>query len=158
MPSWLHAKSQPMMLIQAYSGGERKVRTHANKHGPPVLVVEIEIVLIHPALLQFQMRALVLLSANGNEDASGFASFQNDGHMIGFGLLQVRQHEIVAPLLLRSFDDGCIPISPNDCNPMVELVGNLGEGPTDYSFSIPIGVEEPEYPFRLLEGLNQSVQ
>jgi hypothetical protein len=39
-----------MMLIQAYSGGERKVRTHADKHGPPVLVVEIEIVLIHPSL------------------------------------------------------------------------------------------------------------
>jgi hypothetical protein len=62
----LHAKSQPMMLIQAHSGGKRKVRTHADKHGPPVLIVEIEIVLIHPALLQFQMRALVLLSANGD--------------------------------------------------------------------------------------------
>jgi hypothetical protein len=55
-----------MILIQAYSGGKRKVRTHADKHGPPVLIVEIEIILIHPALLQFQMRALVLLSANGN--------------------------------------------------------------------------------------------
>jgi hypothetical protein len=74
-----------------------------------VLVVQIEIVLIHPALLQFQMRALVLLSSNGDQDAGGFESLQNDGHMIGVGLLQVPQHEIVAPLLLRSFDDGRTP-------------------------------------------------
>jgi hypothetical protein len=123
-----------------------------------VLIVEIEIVLIHPALLQFQMRALVLLSANGYQDASGFASFQNDGHMIGFGLLQVRQHEIVTPLMLRSFDDGCPPSLRTIDNPMVKLVGNLGEGLTDYPLSIPIGIEEADYPFRLLEGLNQSVQ
>jgi hypothetical protein len=74
-----------------------------------VLVVQIEIVLIHPALLQFQMRALVLSSFNGDQAAGSFASLQNDGHMIGFGPLQVRQHEIVAPLLLRSFDDGRTP-------------------------------------------------
>jgi hypothetical protein len=95
-----------------------------------VLVVELEIVLIHPALLQFQMRAWVLLSANGNQDASGFASFQNDG----FGLLQVRQHKIVASLRLRRFDDGCSPSLRTMDNPMVEVVGNLGEGPTDYPF------------------------
>ena len=78
--------------------------------------------------------------------------------MIGFGLLQVRQHEIVAALLLRSFDDGCSPSLRTIDNPMVELVGNLAEGPTDYPFPIPIGVEEAQYPLRLLEGLNQSVQ
>jgi hypothetical protein len=55
------------------------------------------------------MRALVLSSFNGDQDAGSFASLQNDGHMIGFGPLQVRQHEIVAALLLRSFDDGRTP-------------------------------------------------
>jgi hypothetical protein len=86
----------------------------------------MEIVLIHPALLQFQMRASVLLSANGNQDASGFASFQN----YDFGLLQVRQHKIVASVRLRGFDDGCSPSLQTIDNPMVEVVGNLGEGPT----------------------------
>jgi hypothetical protein len=74
-----------------------------------VLVGQIEIVLIHPALLQFQMRALVLLSSNDDQEAGGFASLQNDVHMIGVGLLQVLQHELVPPLLLRSFDDGRTP-------------------------------------------------
>ena len=41
---------------------------------------------------------------------------------------------------------------------MVKLVGNLGEGPTDYPLSISIGIEEADYPFGLLEGLNESVQ
>jgi hypothetical protein len=78
--------------------------------------------------------------------------------MIGFGLLQVRQHEIVALLLLRSFDDGCASSLRTIDNPMVKLVGNLGEGPTDYPLSIAIGIEEADYPFGLLEGLNESVQ
>ena len=78
--------------------------------------------------------------------------------MIGFGLLQVLQHEIVAPFLLRSFDEGCPPSLRTIDNPMVKLVGNLGEGPTDYPPSIAIGIEEADYPFGLLEGLNESVQ
>ena len=41
---------------------------------------------------------------------------------------------------------------------MVKLVGNLGEGPTDYPLSISIGIEEADYPFGLLEGLNESIQ
>jgi hypothetical protein len=81
------------------------------------------------------MRALGLLSSNGDQDAGGFASLQNDGHMIGIALLQVLQHEIVAPLLLRSFDEGCSPSLRTIDSPMVELVGNLGEGPTDYLFT-----------------------
>jgi hypothetical protein len=52
---------------------------------------------------------LTELSSNGDQDAGGFASLQNDGHMIGVGLLQVLQHELLAPLLLRSFDDGRTP-------------------------------------------------
>src|ERR1700722_16642501 len=78
--------------------------------------------------------------------------------MIGFGLLQVRQHEIVAPLVLRSFDDGCTPSLRTIDNPMVKLVGNLGEGLTEHPLSIPVGIEEADYPFGLLEGLNESVQ
>jgi hypothetical protein len=78
--------------------------------------------------------------------------------MIGFGLLQVRQHEIVAPLLLRSFDDGGTPSLRTIDNPMVKLVGNLGEGLTDYPLAIPIGIEEADYRFGLLEGLNEPVQ
>src|ERR1700737_4466124 len=78
--------------------------------------------------------------------------------MIGCGLPQVRQHEIVAPLLLRSLDDGCTPLLGTICNPMVELVGDLGQGMAGHPFSISIGVEETQYPFGLLEGLNQFVQ
>jgi hypothetical protein len=104
------------------------------------------------------MGALVLFSSNCDQDAGGFASLQNDGDMIGFGILQVRQHEIVAPLLLRGLDDGGSPLLGTIGDPVVELVGDLGEGPTGHPFSIAIGVEESEYPFGLLEGLNQSVQ
>ena len=104
------------------------------------------------------MWAVVLFSSNCDQDTGGFASLQNDGHMIGFGLLQVLQHKIVAPLLLRGLDDGCTPLLRTIGNPMVELVGDLGEGPTGHPFSISIAVEESEYPFGLLEGLNQSVQ
>lgn len=78
--------------------------------------------------------------------------------MIGFSLLQVRQHKIVAPLLLRGLDDGCTPFLRTIGNPIVELVGDFGEGPAGHPFPLPIGIEEPQYPFRLLEGLNQSVQ
>jgi hypothetical protein len=104
------------------------------------------------------VRTLVLFSANGDQDACGFARLENDGHMIGFGLLQERQDEIVAALLLRGLDDGCTPLLGTIRNPIMKLVSDLGECATDHPFSVAIGVEEPEYPFGLLEGLNQSVQ
>jgi hypothetical protein len=34
---------------------------------------------------------------------------------------------------------GALHLSETIDNPMVEVVGNLGEGPTDYPFPIPIG-------------------
>jgi hypothetical protein len=41
---------------------------------------------------------------------------------------------------------------------MVELVGDLVQAVAGHPFSISIGVEKTQYPLRLLEGLNQSVQ
>ena len=44
------AVSQPVMLIEANSGGKRQIRTHPNEHSAPVPVIDVEVVLHDPAL------------------------------------------------------------------------------------------------------------
>jgi hypothetical protein len=39
-----------MMLIQAYAGGEGKVRAHADEHASPAGIVEVDVVMDRPVL------------------------------------------------------------------------------------------------------------
>jgi len=45
-----HAVGQPMVLIEADTGGEWKVRADAHEHPPPVVVIDVKVVLNDPAL------------------------------------------------------------------------------------------------------------
>ena len=62
-----HAISQPVMLVQADTRREWKVGTHADEHSSPACVVDVEVVLDHPALDQLQMPAIILLVTVGAE-------------------------------------------------------------------------------------------
>jgi hypothetical protein len=43
------AIGQPMVLIESDAGGEWKIGAHANEHSPPVPIVDVAVVLGHPA-------------------------------------------------------------------------------------------------------------
>jgi len=45
-----HPIGQPVMLVEADPGGERKVGTHANKHASPAGIVDVNVVLNNPTL------------------------------------------------------------------------------------------------------------
>src|SRR5438067_11670210 len=46
----MHPLGQPVMLIETDPRRERQIRAHANKHPAPAPVVDIEVVLYHPAV------------------------------------------------------------------------------------------------------------
>jgi hypothetical protein len=43
-------------------------------------------------------------------------------------------------------------------DPVLKLIGDIGQGRSGYPLAFAVGVEEPEHPFRLLEGLDETVQ
>src|SRR5579859_3333209 len=59
-----HPNRQPVVLVEAYPRREGKVGTHADEHAAPVLVVQIEVELIDPTLLELQVRVVVLFAPN----------------------------------------------------------------------------------------------
>src|SRR2546426_8407655 len=63
------AVGQPVVLIEANSGGERKIGTHAHEHTSPAAVVDIEVVLEDPTPGDLQMPAVVRRFANSDHDA-----------------------------------------------------------------------------------------
>jgi hypothetical protein len=78
----LQAQSQPVMLIETDARGEREMRTDPHKHLSPTGVLDIEVVLLDPAPLHFQMPTIVL--PDGGHDRGGLAGF-DDGHdLVGF--------------------------------------------------------------------------
>src|SRR5579863_2306330 len=50
-----HAVGQPMVLIEADTGGEWQVRADAHKHSSPVPVIDIKVVLNDPALRELEV-------------------------------------------------------------------------------------------------------
>ena len=73
IPLLAHANGQPIMLVQADPSRERKIRTHAHEHGTPVLVVQIEVILIDPSLFEFQMRVIVVLPSDRHQNTGWFS-------------------------------------------------------------------------------------
>jgi len=133
-----HANRQPIMLVEADPCGEREIRTHAHEHGPPVLVVQIEVILIHPALFVFQMRVIVVLSSDRHQNTGWFPSFQDDGNAVGSGVFQIRQNEIVAPLFLRRVNNGRAPFFRPVLHPIQKLVGNFRQTVVRYSLAVAL--------------------
>src|ERR1700730_7646214 len=52
-----HAVGQPMVLIEADTGGEWQVRADAHEHSSPVPVIDIKVVLNDPALRELEVLA-----------------------------------------------------------------------------------------------------
>jgi hypothetical protein len=52
-----HLDGQPVVLIQADPGGEGKVRADPDEHGAPLGILQIEVILIDPAIPGFQVPA-----------------------------------------------------------------------------------------------------
>ena len=69
---------QPVVLIEADTGGEWKVGAHAHEHSPPVPVVDVKIVLNDPAVSDLKMPSVCGLIANGNHDPCWLACFEDD--------------------------------------------------------------------------------
>lgn len=121
----MQAAGEPGVLIQADTCREREIGADAHEQSPPLRILEVDIVLVDPALPDFQVPAVILAVAVGNEDASGFPCFQNDHDFIGLGAPEVGIHEIIATAL-GSVQDGHAPLPCALRDPIPELVGDVG--------------------------------
>src|SRR5438128_6904619 len=144
------AQGQPIVLVQAYPCGEGKVGTQAYKHPAPAFVVQVEIVLVNPALLEFQVRAVVLLSANRHQDPGWLPGLENHGHAIGRTASQILMYEVIAPPFLGRFHKGSTPFFRSVLQPVLELIGDFRQGPPGHSFSLSVGIKEPRARARVV--------
>jgi hypothetical protein len=87
---------QPVMLIQVDPCGERQIGTKAYEHPSPAAVVDVEVVLLDPALRDLQMPAVILLVSDRNHDAGWFTSLEDHHYLIRFGPPEVWVHELIA--------------------------------------------------------------
>src|SRR3981081_3271228 len=83
------AIGQPMVLIEADTGGEWKVGAHANEHSPPVPVVNVKVVLNDPAISDLKMPSVRDLIANSNHDARRRAPFEDYYDCVRLGLFAI---------------------------------------------------------------------
>jgi hypothetical protein len=101
--------------------------------------------------------AVVLLVADGNQDARRFAGPEDDDHLVGLGALKVGRDKRVAPTG-RRVDDGSAPSQRAVLHPVLELVGDVAEHISAHGVLMPVGVEEPDHALGLLEWLDKAVE
>lgn len=152
-----HPVGEPVMLIKADSRGEGKVWAHAHEHTSPARIVDIDAVLVDPALSDLKMPAIVLLVPIRNQDPGWFPRSQDRHHLIGLGSLEVRVKKIV-PSALRSLQDRHAPSLRAVRDPASEPIGYARQGSPGHPLSSPIGIEETDHSLRLLKWLDQTAQ
>ena len=123
-----------------------------------MLVSEVEVILVYPTLLVFQMWALVVFASDGHQNTGRFPSFQDDGNAVCWGVFQVRQDEIIPALFLRGIYDGGAPFLRTIAEPIHKRVGDIRQRAVRYPSAVAVGIEESQHPFGLLKRLNHSIQ
>jgi hypothetical protein len=124
----------------------------------PQRVIQVEVEVVHPALLVLQVWAVIVLIADGHQNPRRFPRFEDRHHLVGLGILEVGIQEPIptalVPFPLWGFQNRGIPFFGSVLQPILELVGDLGQGLPGYSLPVAVGVEETQHAFRLLERLD----
>src|SRR5215470_7456972 len=103
------------------------------------------------------MPAVRCLVADGNHDARWLAGFEYDDDCVRLRTLEVGVNELVTTAL-RGIHHRDFCVFRPAFQPLLEMVSDtLEQLPRDWIES-PIGVEEANDPFRLLERLDQPVE
>src|ERR1700726_665532 len=108
------AIGQPMVLIEADTGGEWKVGAHAHEHSPPVPVVNVKVVLNDPAISDLKMPSVL-------------APFEDHYDCVRLGLFEIWIDEIVTTTL-RRLHDRDVALGRSLLPPVLKLVGDVGQG------------------------------
>src|SRR6516162_4905491 len=119
-----HAVREPMMLIEADAGGERKVRTDAHEHSPPLPVMDVEIVLNDPAVCDLQMPSVGLAVADCSHDASGFPRLEDHHDVVRVCSFEVWIDKVIAAAL-RGFHHRDVPLCRPRLQPGLKLLSNV---------------------------------
>src|SRR5262252_1598526 len=155
--SFAQAVGQPMVLVEADAGGERKVGADAHEHSSPVPVIDVKVVLNDPALRELEVPSVRELVADGSHDAGGFASFEDDHDCIGLGPFEIRVDEFVTTAFRRLHDRN-VALGGPLVHPALKLVDDAAQGIPRHRVELAICVEEADDPLWLLERLDQPVQ
>jgi len=147
----------PVMLIQADTSREGEVGTDPDKDAAPRIVVNVEVVLIDPALFQFQVPAVLLLCSDCRHDARRFSRLQNADDLIRLGRFEIGLHKLIAPSVRRT-QDWCSPFLGAVDHPVVKLCGNLAQDIPADRIEFPISTEETDDTLFLLKRLDEPIQ
>ncbi len=131
------------MLVQVDAGREGEVRAKAHEHAAPGPILDIKVVLLHPALLIFQMPLLRGPFANADQDASGLAGFENGDDLIGLGTSEIGGDEVLALLLLGGIQNRSAGLAGAVLHPVVVLSGDVPEDLAADRIKLAVGPEEP---------------
>ncbi len=122
-----HAVGQPMVLVEADTGGEWQVGADAHEHSSPIPIVDVEVILNDPALRELEVPSVSDLVADGSHDARRFSRFEDDHDCVGLGPFEIRVDEVVTTAL-RCFDNRDVALFGPLRHPALELVGDVAQG------------------------------
>src|SRR5215475_7338827 len=103
------------------------------------------------------MPAVCRLVADGNHDACWLARLEDDDDCVRLRTLEVGVNELVTTPL-RGIDHRNLCVFSPAFQPLLEVVSDAVQELSTHRIYWPIGVEEADHPFRLLERLDQPIE
>jgi len=95
--------------------------------------------------------------ADRSHDAGRFTRFQDHHRSVGFRISEVWINEVIAAAF-RSVHDRDAALARPIFQPILKLLGNAAQRISGDRIELPIGIEEADNPFWLLERLDQPIQ
>jgi hypothetical protein len=103
------------------------------------------------------MPTVLFLTPDRSQDSCRFPGLENADDLVGLGPLEVTIDKLVTASSW-SVQDRRLPFLRATLDPVVELRGNFPQHVAADRIQPTVGIKEPDYPFLLLERLNDSIQ
>ena len=127
---------EPVVLIHTDAHRKGEIGAHAHKHRAPASILQVKIILIDPAMFNFQVPLVFVLVSNGHHDPSGFTRFEDDHHFIGLSSLKVGFDEGVTAILLDVVHDLYFPFLGTILYPAMIVTGDAAQQVASYGIDV----------------------
>jgi hypothetical protein len=155
--TFLHLIGKPMVLVEADPGRKWEIGTDPNEHASEVPVVQIEVKLVDPPVLELEMAPTRFFGFDAVEDSSRLSRLYDRNDLIRLSASEEGFGEFVTPVL-RCFKKRSFPDRQTIRYPVLVLACDITQHIPRDRIDVAAGAEETNNAFGLLERLDGGIE
>jgi len=148
---------EPVVLIETYAGWKRKIGAKPDEHRSELSVIQVEVVLIDPAVFKVEVATAGVLGFDADKNPGQLSGLNDRDDLIGLCVLEIGFDKFVAPVV-RRLKNGSLPGRGTVSHPVLILACDVTKNIPSDRVDLSVCAEETNDSLRLLKRLDGCIE